>query len=62
MRLSEEWEKLSAEFEAMLTDEQVRMFHRLSDLQSTSSADEVRVAYKVGFKDVAKMMIEIQNP
>lgn len=60
--LSEEWEKLSAEFEATLTDEQVKMFHRLSDLQSISLADEIRAAYKVGFKDGAKMMIEIQNP
>lgn len=62
VRLSEEWETLSAEFEATLTDEQVKMFHKLCDLQSTSSTDEVRVAYKVGFKDGAKMMIEIQNP
>lgn len=45
----------------MLNDEQVKMFHSLSDLQSASSDDEVRVAYKVGFKDGAMMMIEVQS-
>jgi len=61
VRLSEEWETLSAEFEATLTDEQLKMFHRLSDLQCTSSADEIRVTYKVGFKDGVALMRELQD-
>lgn len=60
-KLSEEWEELSDKFEATLSDEQVKMFHRLSDLQSASAADEVRAAYNMGFKDGAKMMLEVQK-
>ena len=59
--LPDEWDELSAEFEATLTDEQREVFRRLSDLQCTAAADELRTAYKVGFKDGAKMMIEVQN-
>ncbi len=44
--LSKEWEKLSAEFETTLTDEQVKMFRRLSDLQCTSSVDEIRTGQR----------------
>ena len=61
VKLSEEWETLSAEFEATLTDEQVKIFLRISDLQCTATADELRMVYKVGFKDGAKMMIEVQS-
>ena len=39
--VNEEWENLSDEFEAMLTEEQVKMFHKLCDMQSDSTADEV---------------------
>ena len=35
VKLTEEWEKLSAEFEATLNDEQIGMFRRISDLQCT---------------------------
>lgn len=59
--LPEEWDKLSAEFEATLNEEQRDMFRRLSDLQCTATADELRIVYKVGFKDGAKMMTEIQS-
>ncbi len=59
--LQEEWDKLTAEFEATLTAEQLKMFHRLSDLQCTATADELRMAYKVGFKEGAMMMIEVQT-
>jgi hypothetical protein len=51
-RLPKEWDKLSVEFEATLTAEQLQMFHRLSDLQCTATADELETAYKIGFKDV----------
>jgi hypothetical protein len=37
------------------------MFHNLCDLQSETAADEMRSAYKVGFKDGATLMSEIQN-
>ncbi len=43
----------------MLTDEQLTMFHKLCDLQSASAADDMRVAYKAGFKDGATAMIEV---
>ena len=43
--VNEEWENLSDEFEAMLTEEQVKMFHKLCDMQSDSTADEVKNAY-----------------
>jgi len=59
-KLSEEWNELSTEFKATLTAEQLKMFHRLSNLQCTATADELRIVYKVGFKDGAKMMIEVQ--
>ena len=59
--LPDEWDELSAEFEAALTDEQKDMFRRLSNLQCTAAADELRMVYKVGFKNGAKMIIEVQN-
>lgn len=59
VKLSDEWEKLSAEFEATLNDEQIGMFRRLSDMQCTTTADELRTVYKIGFRDGAEMMIEV---
>ena len=43
----------------MLTDEQLIMFHKLCDLQSATSADEARTAYKAEFKDGATVMIKV---
>ena len=57
--LPEEWDKLAADFEATLNDEQRDMFRRISDLQCTSTADELRMVYKIGFIDGAEMMIEV---
>ena len=57
--ISEEWETLCIQFEETLTDEQFTMFHKLCDLQSVSAADDMRVAYKAGFKDGATAMIEV---
>lgn len=48
---SEEYEDLCAEFETTLNDEQLELFRRLSDPQSTSAVEETRAEYKVGFKD-----------
>lgn len=58
---SDEWEKLAIQFEKMLTEEQTAMFHNLCDLQSETAADEMRAAYKTGFKDGVALMCEIQE-
>ena len=57
--ISEEWETLCIKFEETLTEEQLKMFHTLCDLQRASAADDMRVAYKAGFKDGATAMIEV---
>ncbi len=58
--MSEEWETLCIKFEEMLTEEQLKMFHKLCNLQSATAA-EMRAAYKFGFKYGANMMQEIQD-
>lgn len=58
--MSEEWETLCIKFEEMLTEEQLKMFHKLCDLQSTTAADDARTAYKTGFKDGVALMSEVQ--
>lgn len=57
--MSTEWETLCIKFEETLTDEQLTMFHKLCDLQSATSADEARTAYKAGFKDGVALMSEV---
>lgn len=57
---SNEWEKAAIPFEESLTEEQTIIFHKLCDLQSETAADEMRAAYKVGFKDGADLMQELQ--
>ena len=37
------------------------MFHKILDCVSDTAADEMRVAYKVGFKDGVELMREIQE-
>ncbi len=54
-----EWSKLCIPFEESLTEEQLITFHKLLDIQSATSADEARTAYKAGFKDGTNVMIEI---
>lgn len=58
---SDEWEKLSVKFENTLTEEQLKMFHKLCDLQSATAADETRNAYKSGFNDGVALMIEVKE-
>ena len=58
---SDEWEELAIPFENSLTDEQIKMFHKLCNLQSETTADEMRAAYKVGFKDGVALMREVQE-
>lgn len=56
---SDEFNKLCIPFEESLTEEQLITFHKLLDIQSATSADEARTAYKAGFKDGATAMIEV---
>ena len=58
---SNEWEKTAIPFEESLTEEQTIIFHKLCDLQSETATDEMRAAYKAGFKDGVALMIEIQE-
>ena len=58
---SDEWEKTAIPFEESLTDEQQNIFHQLCDLQSETAADEMRAAYKAGFKDGVALLKEVQE-
>lgn len=58
---SDEWKKTAIAFEKSLTEEQQDIFHKLCDLQSETTADEMRVAYKAGFKDGVALMKEVQE-
>ncbi len=56
---SNEWEKTAIPFEESLTEEQTIIFHKLCDLQSETAADEMRAAYKAGFKDDVALMKDL---
>ena len=58
---SDEFNKLCIPFEDSLSEEQIDVFHKLLDCVSDTAAAEMRAAYKVGFKDGATMMQEIQD-
>ena len=58
---SDEFNKLCIPFENSLSEEQIDIFHQILDCVSDTAAAEMRVAYKVGFKDGATMMQEIQD-
>ena len=58
---SDEFNKLCIPFEESLSEEQIEVFHKILDCVSETAAAEMRVAYKVGFKDGATMMQEIQD-
>ena len=58
---SDEWEQTAVPFEESLTEEQIIVFHKFCDLQSETSAAEMRAAYKVGFKDGVALMREVQE-
>ena len=58
-RSSDEWERLCKEFEDTLTEEQQNAFRDLCDMQSSSAAEEMRAAYKAGFKDGAMMILDL---
>ena len=61
VEFSTEWSKLCIPFEESLTEEQLITFHKLLDIQGATSADEVRTAYKAGFKDGVALMRELQK-
>ena len=48
-------------FKDSLSEEQINVFHKILDCVSETAAAEMRAAYKVGFKDGANMMKEIQD-
>lgn len=58
---SDEFNKLCIPFENSLNEEQIEVFHKILDCVSETAADEMRSAYKVGFKDGAAMIQEIQD-
>ena len=58
---SDEFNKLCIPFENSLSEEQIDVFHKLLDCVSDTAADEMRVDYKVGFKDGVALMKEIQE-
>ena len=58
---SDEFNVLCIPFEESLTEAQLTTFHKLLDCVSETAAAEMRVACKVGFKDGATMMQEIQD-
>ena len=57
---SNAWEKTAIPFEESLTEEKTIIFHKLSDLQSETAADEMRATYKAGFKDGVTVMKELR--
>ena len=58
---SNEWEKTAIQFEESLTEEQAIIFHKLCDLQSETAAEEMRAAYKAGFKAGVALMKEAMS-
>ena len=58
---SDEFNKLCIPFEESLTEAQLTTLHKLLVCESDTAAAEMRAAYKVGFKDGATMIQEIQE-
>ena len=56
---TQKWLNLSAEFERTLTQEQIKTYHILSDMQGESASKDNEVLYIQGFKDGALLMMEI---
>jgi hypothetical protein len=44
-----------------MDEEQLITFHKLLNIQNTTSADEMRAAYKAGFKDGATTIIDVMD-
>lgn len=58
---SDEFNKLCIPFEDSLSAEQIEVFHKILDCVSDTAAAEMRVVYKVGFKDGVALMRELQE-
>ena len=58
---SDEFNNLCIPFANSLSEEQIDVFHKILDCVSDTADDEMRAAYKVGFKDGADLMREIQE-
>ena len=58
---SDKFNKLCIPFENSLSEEQIDVFYKILDCVSDTAAAEMRAVYKVGFKDEATMMKEIQD-
>ena len=58
---SDEFNKLCIPFENSLNEEQIEVFHKILDCVSDTATAEMLSAYKVGFKDGAAMIQEIQD-
>lgn len=58
---SDEFNKLCIPFEDSLSEEQTDIFHQILDCVSETAAVEMRAAYKVGFKDGAALIREVQE-
>ena len=58
---SDEFNALCIPFEESLTETQLTTFHNLLDCVSETADAEMRAAYKVGFKDGATLIKEIQG-
>lgn len=58
---SDEFNKLCIPFENSLSEEKIDIFHKIFDYVSNTAAAEMRAAYKVGFKDGAKLIIDVQK-
>lgn len=58
-KFSDEFNKLCIPFEDSLSEEQIDVFHKILDCVGETAADEMRAAYKVGFKDGMSLMKEI---
>ena len=58
---SDDFNKVCIPFENSLSEEQIDVFHKILDCVSDAAAAEMRVAYKVGFKDGVALMREVQE-
>ena len=58
---SDEFNKLCIPFENSLSEEQIEVFHKIFDCVSDTSAAEMRVAYKFGFKDGVALIREVKE-
>ena len=58
---SDEFNKLCIPFEDSLSEEQIDTFHKILDCVSDTTAAEMRAAYKIGFKNGARLIQEIQE-